>query len=160
MATLVSELRHNPLLGLLALPVVFVVQWLEPDAHTWLFGLSVLAIVPLATLLSHATKSVAAKTGDTPGLRRGAGGDRREVPWRLPRQPYLAADRAHRPALDEVDPTLAAAALLSAAVEANVRRTVRGRARIARRPGPHGGSEMKLVGAVNELATGRVRFLD
>jgi Ca2+:H+ antiporter len=32
-----------------------------------LFVLSVLAIVPLATLLSHATESVAAKTGDTVG---------------------------------------------------------------------------------------------
>jgi len=29
--------------------------------------LSVLAIVPLATLLSHATESVAAKTGDAAG---------------------------------------------------------------------------------------------
>ncbi len=64
------------------------------------------------------------------------------------------------PALDEVDPTLAPAALLSAAVEANVRRTVRdvlesseGRARTAE-------GEMKLVGAVYDLATGRVRFLD
>ena len=50
--------------------------------------------------------------------------------------------------------------LLSAAVEANVRRTVRdvlespeGRARTAE-------GEMKLVGAVYDLANGRVRFLD
>ena len=64
------------------------------------------------------------------------------------------------PALDDVDPTLAPAALLSAAVEANVRRAVRdvletpeGRARTAE-------GEMKLVGAVYDLATGRVRFLD
>jgi Ca2+:H+ antiporter len=68
MATLLSELRHNPLLWLLAVvPVVFVAQALEPEAHTLLFVLSVLAIVPLATLLSHATESVAAKTGDTLG---------------------------------------------------------------------------------------------
>ena len=68
MATLLSELRHNPLLWLLGLvPVVFVAQSLAPDAHTLLFVLSVLAIVPLATLLSHATESVAAKTGDTVG---------------------------------------------------------------------------------------------
>ena len=40
---------------------------LEPEAHTLLFVLSVLAIVPLATLLSHATESVAAKTGDAAG---------------------------------------------------------------------------------------------
>ena len=68
MATLLSELRHNPLLWLLVLvPVVFVAQALEPEAHTLLFFLSVLAIVPLATLLSLATESVAAKTGDTVG---------------------------------------------------------------------------------------------
>ena len=40
---------------------------LEPEAHTLLFVLSVLAIVPLAALLSHATESVAAKTGDAVG---------------------------------------------------------------------------------------------
>jgi Ca2+:H+ antiporter len=68
MAALLSELRHNPLLWLLAfLPVVFVAQSLEPEAHTLLFVLSVLAIVPLAALLSHATESVAVKTGDTVG---------------------------------------------------------------------------------------------
>jgi Ca2+:H+ antiporter len=68
MTTLLSELRHNPLLWLLVLvPVVFVAQSLAPEAHTLLFVLSVLAIVPLATLLSHATESVAAKTGDTVG---------------------------------------------------------------------------------------------
>ena len=68
MASLLSELRHNPLLWLLVfVPVVFVAQSLEPEAHTLLFVLSVLAIVPLATLLSHATESVAAKTGDTVG---------------------------------------------------------------------------------------------
>ena len=68
MATLLAELRHNPLLWLLVLvPVVFVAQSLKPEAHTLLFVLSVLAIVPLATLLSHATESVAAKTGDTVG---------------------------------------------------------------------------------------------
>ena len=39
----------------------------KPEAHTLLFLLSVLAIVPLAALLSHATESVAAKTGDTVG---------------------------------------------------------------------------------------------
>ena len=40
---------------------------LKPEEHTLLFVLSVLAIVPLATLLSHATESVAAKTGDSVG---------------------------------------------------------------------------------------------
>lgn len=68
MTTLLKELRHNPLLWLLALvPVVFIAETIEPEAHTLLFVLSVLAIVPLATLLSHATESVAAKTGDAVG---------------------------------------------------------------------------------------------
>jgi Ca2+:H+ antiporter len=68
MSALLKEIRHNPLLWLLAfVPVVFVVEKLRPQAHTLLFGLSVLAIVPLAALLSHATESVAAKTGDAVG---------------------------------------------------------------------------------------------
>ena len=40
---------------------------MTPGAHTLLFVLSVLAVVPLAALLSHATESVAAETGDTVG---------------------------------------------------------------------------------------------
>lgn len=65
---LLSEIRHNPLLWLLAfVPVVFGASVLKPEAHTLLFVLSVLAIVPLAALLSHATESVAAKTGDAAG---------------------------------------------------------------------------------------------
>jgi len=68
MSALLKEIRHNPLLWLLAfVPVLFAGQKLKPDAHTLLFVLSVLAIVPLATLLSHATESVAAKTGDAVG---------------------------------------------------------------------------------------------
>src|SRR3974377_215386 len=68
MTPLLKEIRHNPLLWLLVLvPVVFVAQVLKPEAHTLLFVLSVLAIVPLAALLSHATESVAAKTGDAVG---------------------------------------------------------------------------------------------
>src|SRR5213596_2693715 len=68
MRTLFKEICHNPLLWLLVfVPVVFVAQQLQPEAHTLLFVLSVLAIVPLAALLSHATESVAAKTGDAVG---------------------------------------------------------------------------------------------
>jgi Ca2+:H+ antiporter len=65
---LLKEIRHDPLLWLLGLvPVVLVTQILAPDAHTLLFMLSVAAIVPLAALLSRATESVAAKTGDMVG---------------------------------------------------------------------------------------------
>jgi Ca2+:H+ antiporter len=68
MKPLLAEIRHNPMLWLLAfVPVVFVASRLAPEADTLLFALSVLAIVPLAALLSHATESVAAKTGDAAG---------------------------------------------------------------------------------------------
>lgn len=68
MNPLLKEIRRNPLLWLLAfVPVLFAGQKLKPEAHTLLFVLSVLAIVPLATLLSHATESVATRTGDTVG---------------------------------------------------------------------------------------------
>ena len=49
------------------MPTVFIVEHLRPEAGTLLFVLSVLGIVPLAALLSQATESVAAKTGDTVG---------------------------------------------------------------------------------------------
>jgi Ca2+:H+ antiporter len=68
MNPLLEEVRHNPLLWLLAfVPVVFTTHALKPESHTLLFVISVLAIVPLAALLSHATESVAAKTGDAVG---------------------------------------------------------------------------------------------
>lgn len=57
MSPLLKEIRHNPLLWLLAIvPVSLIAAKLVPDAHTLLFVLSVLAIVPLAGLLSHATE--------------------------------------------------------------------------------------------------------
>ncbi|MEA2889335.1 MAG: Ca2+:H+ antiporter [Bradyrhizobium sp.] len=68
MNPLIKEIRHNPLLWLLVfVPVLFAAEKLRPEAHTLLFLLSVLAVVPLAALLSHATESVAARTGDTVG---------------------------------------------------------------------------------------------
>src|SRR5687767_5230535 len=68
MKALLREIHHNPLLWLLAfVPVVFIAHSVTPEAHTLLFALSVFAIVPLAALLSHATESVAAKTGDAVG---------------------------------------------------------------------------------------------
>ena len=65
---IIKEIRHSRLLWLLVfVPVVLVAQVLKPDAPTLLFFLSVAAIVPLAALLSRATESVAARTGDTIG---------------------------------------------------------------------------------------------
>src|SRR5215471_12334787 len=68
MNLLLEEIRHTPLLWLLVLvPVVLVAQLVAPEAHTLLFILSVLAIVPLAALLSRATETVATRTGDMIG---------------------------------------------------------------------------------------------
>src|SRR5260221_12871811 len=68
MQSLFKEIRHNPLLWMLAVvPIVLVAEKAAPEAHTLLFVLAVLAIVPLAALLSHATEAVAAKTGDAVG---------------------------------------------------------------------------------------------
>ena len=68
MGALWHEIRGNPLLWLLAfVPAVLAGHQVAPESHTLLFVLSVLAIVPLAALLSHATESVAARTGDAIG---------------------------------------------------------------------------------------------
>jgi Ca2+:H+ antiporter len=68
MNLLVKEIRRNPLFWMLVfVPVVLVFRQVRPEAHTWLFLFSILAVVPLAGLLSHATESVAVKTGDSVG---------------------------------------------------------------------------------------------
>ena len=68
MDLLLREIRQTPLLWMLVfVPVVLVAARLAPEAHTLLFVLAVLAIVPLAALLSHATEAVAEKTGDAIG---------------------------------------------------------------------------------------------
>jgi Sodium/calcium exchanger protein len=60
--------RSQPLLWMLIfVPIVLTVEGLAPATHTVLFVLAVLAIIPLAALLSHATGSVAARTGDAIG---------------------------------------------------------------------------------------------
>jgi Ca2+:H+ antiporter len=68
MNPVLKEVRHNPVLWLLVfVPAVFLVKARSHEAGTTLFVLSILAVVPLATLLSHATEAVAAKTGDAVG---------------------------------------------------------------------------------------------
>lgn len=68
MNLLLREIRGNPLLWMLVfVPVVLIAEIMAPAAHTALFVLSVLAIVPLAGLLGLATESVAARTGDAMG---------------------------------------------------------------------------------------------
>lgn len=67
MWTVLRDVRRKPLLWLLVFVPLLFVKGVRPDGHTLLFVISVLAIVPLAALLSHATESVAAKTGDAVG---------------------------------------------------------------------------------------------
>lgn len=68
MSPLLLEIRRNRVLWLLGfVPVVLAAEHSLGGSYTLLFALSVLAIVPLATLLSHATESVASRTGDAVG---------------------------------------------------------------------------------------------
>ncbi len=68
MGLVLREIRDRPMLWLLVfVPALIAAEHLRPTAHTMLFVLSVLAIVPLAALLSLATESVAARTGDAVG---------------------------------------------------------------------------------------------
>ncbi len=64
------------------------------------------------------------------------------------------------PALEGIDPSLPPEALLSAGVEANVRHTVREILATPEAQARYEGSGLKLVGAVYDLESGRVRFLD
>lgn len=65
---IIDEIHHAPVLGLIVfVPVVILLERIFPDRHTLLFLASVVAIVPLAALLSRATEAVAARTGDAVG---------------------------------------------------------------------------------------------
>jgi Ca2+:H+ antiporter len=68
MMHLLTTIRDTKLLWLLALsPLPLLAEQVVPESHTLLFVLSVIAIVPLAALLSLATEEVAARTGDAVG---------------------------------------------------------------------------------------------
>src|SRR5215831_7185272 len=68
MNAILKDFRENPLNWLLVfVPAVIIAEKAKPESHTLLFLLSIAAIVPLAALLSRATESVAAKTGDAVG---------------------------------------------------------------------------------------------
>lgn len=68
MNQVLTALRSNKLLWLLCLvPAPLIAERAMPGAHTLVFLLSILAIVPLAALLSLATEQVAARTGDAIG---------------------------------------------------------------------------------------------
>jgi Ca2+:H+ antiporter len=68
MGHLLREIRHNPLLWLLAfVPAVFARQKLGPGQHVLLFILSELAIVPLA---APGSPSCSCSSASTPSSRR------------------------------------------------------------------------------------------
>ncbi len=68
MRQLITDIRKTPLLWLLVfVPFVIFGKNLWPERQTLLFVLSVLAIVPLAALLSRTTEAVAEHTGDAVG---------------------------------------------------------------------------------------------
>jgi Ca2+:H+ antiporter len=67
-SSIAKQFVKKPLNWLLVfVPAVIVAEKVKPESHTLLFLLSIAAIVPLAALLSEATESVAAKTGDAIG---------------------------------------------------------------------------------------------
>jgi len=68
MQIVAHAILERKILWLLALvPLPLLMAQLQPEAHGLLFVLSVVAIVPLAVLLSLATEQVAARTGDSIG---------------------------------------------------------------------------------------------
>ena len=68
MGRLLTAIQHNRILWLLPLvPAPLLAEALAPQAHSLTFFLAILAIIPLAALLSLATEQVAARTGDTIG---------------------------------------------------------------------------------------------
>ncbi len=68
MRQVLKDIVHTPLLWLLIfVPIVFAGEFLWPQRHTLQFLLCILAIVPLAAMMSRATESVAHRTGDTVG---------------------------------------------------------------------------------------------
>jgi Ca2+:H+ antiporter len=68
MRQLLTDIRTTPLLWLLVfVPLVIFGERAWPERQTLLFVLSVLAIIPLAALLSRTTEAVAERTGDAVG---------------------------------------------------------------------------------------------
>ena len=146
MKTLLKEILHNPLLWLVGfVPVVLAAAKLKPEAHTLLFILSILAIVPLAALLSHATESVAAKTGDAVGgLLNATLGNLTELII------ALAALQAGQYIL--VKASIAGAIVTNSLFMRQI-------LELLEAPQRQNEGRQKLIGAIYEIETGRVRFL-
>src|SRR5436309_11518052 len=52
---------------LIFIPIAVVLEHGWPQAHTWIFFAASLAIVPIASLIVHATEHIASRTGDAVG---------------------------------------------------------------------------------------------
>lgn len=65
---MLKEILRTPIYWMLIfVPAVLVSEHVQPEAKTLTFALSLLAIIPLAGLLSRSTEAVAARTGDAVG---------------------------------------------------------------------------------------------
>jgi Ca2+:H+ antiporter len=63
-----KDLKSTPIFWMgVFIPVLLVLEFTHGASSNVLFILSILAIIPLAAFLSHATEGIAAKTGDTVG---------------------------------------------------------------------------------------------
>jgi Ca2+:H+ antiporter len=68
MKQFLKDLRTTPIFWLgIFIPVILVMHFTHTGSNSVMFVLSILAIIPLAGFLSHATEGIAAKTGDTIG---------------------------------------------------------------------------------------------
>ncbi|MBV4358384.1 calcium/proton exchanger [Pinibacter aurantiacus] len=64
----VKDIKSKPIFWMgIAIPIVLTLHWTHSGSDTLMFLLSLVAIIPLAAFLSHATEGIAAKTGDTIG---------------------------------------------------------------------------------------------
>ena len=52
---------------LIFIPITVVLEHAWPQAHTWIFFAACVAIVPIASLIVHATEHIASRTGDAVG---------------------------------------------------------------------------------------------
>lgn len=63
-----KDIKSTPIFWMgVFIPIVLILEWTHSASHSTMFVLSLLAIIPLAGFLSHATEGIAAKTGDTIG---------------------------------------------------------------------------------------------
>lgn len=68
MKELLHDVRTMPIFWLsVFVPIVLIMHFMHSGSQSLMFLLSLLAIIPLAGFLSHATEGIAAKTGDTIG---------------------------------------------------------------------------------------------